>query len=103
MITDLNTAVVEEYLVPAIAEHAIRHLVVVAAVRDPRLDEWASAEIFDRPSLHLAGSAAAALAARERAALALTEVGAVVIDEPPERCAARLVDAYLDLKSSARW
>jgi len=103
VLTELNESVVEERLAPAVAQHALSHHIVVAAVSDPQLERWADGPIDGRESLHQAAAATRALAARERAAGLLSDLGATVIDAPPGECATRLVDAYLELKAGGAW
>ncbi len=98
-VTELHPTVVEESLAPVIAARTARHDVIVVSVRDPRLAEWVAAPVSDRAAMHLAAAAAGALEERDRARRLLEEVGAQVIDDVPGRCAERLVDAYLALRS----
>lgn len=104
VLTDLVESAVTEAILPALPILSRRHLVVVASVQDPAMQAWASGE--DETE---AGSAAFRQAAaislvqqRRRSAARLTAAGAVVIDAAPGELAARLVDAYLELKASGR-
>lgn len=103
VLTDLVESAVEEAILPALPVLARRHLVVVAAVQDPLVDEWArggghgaTSDAFRR------AAAVAALQQRRRSSARLAAAGAVVIDAPPGQLATQLVDQYLELKATGR-
>ncbi len=100
--TELNTSVVADTLLPALPLIVRHHVVVVCAVRDPEVVEWASLSPVDGDDARRRAAAVAALRDRDEAAAKLTAAGAVVVDEPAGRVAARLADTYLQIKSSGR-
>ena len=80
-----------------------RHLVVVAAVRDPAVHVWADGGSHDWASdAYRQAAAVGALNQRARAVARLRAAGAVVVDAEPGRLAVDLVDTYLELKASGR-
>lgn len=102
LLTDLVEQAVGESLLPALPLLSRHHIVIVAAVRDPDVERWASAPPADAEEAYRAAAAAAALEERERSVARLRSLGAVVVDEPPRLLAARLADTYLDLKARGR-
>ena len=101
LITTLDSGAVEEGLLPVLPRLLDRHVVVVASVRDPAMDELRSirgtaAETFR--------AAAAELALLDRAAVTaqLRSMGAEVVDEQPLELAPKLADMYIRLKASGR-
>ena len=99
LFTDLVEQAVGESLLPALPLLVRHHVVVVAAVRDPDVEVWATASPADADEAYRAAAATAALAERERTVARLRGLGVVVIDAPAGRLAAALADAYLDLKA----
>ena len=98
LLTALDPAAVEHSLLPTLAVLTRMHRVVVAAVRDPALEEMArvrsdAAEVFE------AAAAEHVLADRARTADLLQLVGADVIDAEPDQLPLALTDHYLDLKA----
>lgn len=75
-----------------------RHLVTIAAVRDPGLDRLARVVPTGADDVYAKAAATAAVAGRERAARRLTRLGAHVLDEPPSRLAVALTDDYVTIK-----
>lgn len=101
LITTLDSGAVEEGLLPVLPRLLDKHVVVVASVRDPALDELRSirgtaAETFR--------AAAAERALLDRAAVTaqLRSMGAEVVDEQPLELAPKLADMYIRLKASGR-
>jgi uncharacterized protein (DUF58 family) len=80
---------------------AARHLLVVAAVADPRLTELAAGRA-DAASVYQAAAAERALAGRAAVASALSRQGVLIADAVPERLPSVLADAYLSLKAAGR-
>ena len=103
LFTELNGAVVRDALIPALSAHAGRHVVIVVAISDPRLEAWATGAVTDSSELHRSAQAIRAIEERREAVAALEQMGVTVVDDVPGRCAERLVDAYFELKSSGRW
>ncbi len=103
VLTDLVEAVVEQALLPALPIITRRHLVVVAAVQDPAVQEWARGAAHEWPSeAYREAAAVSQLAQRARSVARLRAAGAVVVDAAPGRLATELVDTYLELKASGR-
>ncbi|MFE1103883.1 DUF58 domain-containing protein [Nocardiopsis alba] len=101
LLTDLNAAALEEGLLPRLPLLSSRHLLLVAAVRDPKVSEMA-AERGDSDALYRAASAERTLSERHRITAELRRSGAEVVDADPERIAPALADAYIDLKARGR-
>ncbi|MGQ0434488.1 MAG: DUF58 domain-containing protein [Microthrixaceae bacterium] len=99
LFTDLVEQAVGESLVPALPLLVRHHVVVVAAVRDPDVEAWATASPADADEAYRAVAATAALAERERTVAKLRGLGVVVIDAPAGQLASKLADTYLDLKA----
>jgi uncharacterized protein (DUF58 family) len=102
LLTDLVEQAVGESLLPALPVLTRSHLLVVAAVQDPQVRQWADRAPDDAESAYRQASAARTLRSRARSAARLRAAGAVVIDAPPDRMAGELGDAYLDLKAAGR-
>jgi uncharacterized protein (DUF58 family) len=78
-------------------------VVVVAAVQDPAVRDWAAGSLHQWPSeAYREAAAVNALAQRDRSVARLRAAGAVVVDAAPGRLAVELVDTYLELKASGR-
>lgn len=98
ILTDLNPSALEEGLMPVLARLTARHQVLLAAVRDPRIDELAAgradaAEVYD--------AAAAERSRNDRRAIAATlrSKGVDVVDAAPDDLAPALADRYLAMKA----
>jgi uncharacterized protein (DUF58 family) len=103
VLTDLVEAAVEQALLPALPIITRRHVVVVAAVQDPAVRDWAAGGRHRWPSeAYRQAAAVNSLVQRERSVARLRAAGAVVVDAAPGRLAVELVDAYLELKASGR-
>ncbi len=101
--TDLVETVVDDSLLPALAALTRTHLVMVAAVRDPDVTDWASQVDHAAASdVFRSAAAVAAIGARERTMARLREAGAVVVDARPGDLAVDVVDQYLELKTKGR-
>jgi uncharacterized protein (DUF58 family) len=101
LLTDLNTAAIEEGLLPRIPVLAARHRLLLAAVADPRLDQMA-AERGDAAAVYDAAAAERARSERAGISARLRRRGVEVVDAPPDRLPAALADAYLSLKAAGR-
>jgi uncharacterized protein (DUF58 family) len=101
LLTDLNPAAITESLLPHIPVLAARHLLLVGAVADPRVDELA-AQRGEARRVYAAAAAERARAERARISAVLQRRGVIVVDAPPERLPPALADAYLDLKAAGR-
>ncbi|MDP2292421.1 MAG: DUF58 domain-containing protein [Actinomycetota bacterium] len=103
VLTDLVEAVVEQALLPALPVLTRRHLVVVAAVQDPAVKEWAAGGAHQWASeAYREAAAVNAMHQRGRATARLRAAGAIVVDAEPGTLATELVDTYLMLKASGR-
>ncbi|WP_395104522.1 DUF58 domain-containing protein [Actinomadura sp. SCN-SB] len=101
LLTELNGAALEEGLLPLLPQLTSRHLVMLAAVGDPRVGEMAGAR-GDLASVYDAAAAERARAERRRLTAELRTHGVEVVDAPPEDLAPALADAYLALKAAGR-
>ncbi len=101
LLTSLESAAVEEGLLPVLGLLTRHHLVVVASVGDPRLDELAAGR---HEAYAVYGAAAAHRTFLDRAALVaeLTRSGVEVVEGHPDQLPPRLADRYLDLKATGR-
>lgn len=103
VLTDLVEAVVEQALLPALPVLTRRHLVVIAAVQDPAVKEWATGGAHQWASeAYREAAAVNAMQQRGRATARLRAAGAIVVDAAPGELATELVDTYLMLKASGR-
>lgn len=103
VLTDLVESAVEQALLPALPILTRRHLVVVAAVQDPAVKEWAAGGDHQWASeAYREAAAVNALHQRTRATARLRAAGAIVVDAAPGKLATELVDKYLEVKASGR-
>jgi uncharacterized protein (DUF58 family) len=103
VLTDLVESAVEQAILPALPILCRRHLVVVAAVQDPDMQQWAMPRAGAPASDAFRQAAAISMMQqRTRSSTRLSAAGAIVVDAPPGRLAAELVDTYLELKASGR-
>lgn len=102
LLTELSSEAMAETLVPALPLLLARHLVVVGSVADPEVETWRTAAPADADEAYRAAGAVTVRRARDRTAELLRGMGAVVIDAPPGELAARLADAYLEVKATGR-
>ncbi|HEV7935120.1 MAG TPA: DUF58 domain-containing protein [Actinomadura sp.] len=101
LLTELNTAAMEEGLLPLLPRLTARHLVMIAAVSDPRIGEMAASR-GDLAAVYDAAAAERARAERRRLTAELRRYGVEVVDAPPDEMAPALADAYLALKAAGR-
>jgi uncharacterized protein (DUF58 family) len=101
LLTDLNGAALEEGLLPVLPRLAGRHLVLVAAVSDPRVAAMAAAR-QDAEAVYDAAAAERLITERRAATARLRRHGVEVVDALPEDLAPALADAYLALKAAGR-
>ena len=103
VITDLVEAAVEQALLPALPILTRRHLVLVAAVQDLAVQQWAAGGQHAWAGDAFREAAAVGhLHQRSRAVARLRAAGATVVDAAPGRLAVEVVDAYLEIKASGR-
>ncbi|MEC5198005.1 uncharacterized protein (DUF58 family) [Arthrobacter sp. PL16] len=101
LLTSLDSGAVEEGLLPALPGLTERHVVVVASVRDPRLDEM-SADRSTAAATFRAAAAERALLDRAAVANQIRLLGAEVVDAVPAELPPQLADAYIRLKAAGR-
>jgi uncharacterized protein (DUF58 family) len=101
LLTGLDTAPVDEGLLPVLPQLTHRHEVLIASVADPRLDEMAQAR-GSLEGVYEAAAAEQARADRRRTAQRLGRHGVTVVDASPSALPPALADAYLALKASGR-
>jgi uncharacterized protein (DUF58 family) len=101
LLTELNPAAIEEGLLPLLPQLTARHLLMIAAVSDPRVGEMAGAR-GDLAGVYDAAAAERARADRRRLTAELKKFGVEVVDAPPQELAPALADAYLALKAAGR-
>lgn len=103
VLTDLVEAAVEQALLPALPIITRRHLVVVAAVQDPAVKQWAAGGDHQWASeAYREAAAVNVMHQRARATARLRATGAIVVDAAPGKLAIELVDKYLEVKASGR-
>ncbi|MFI6864583.1 DUF58 domain-containing protein [Streptomyces sp. NPDC050421] len=101
LLTSLDAAPVEEGLLPVLPRLTQRHTVLLAAVRDPHIEDMARAR-GTVDAVYEAAAGARAQAGRRRTADQLRRHGVVVVDATPDSLAPSLADAYLALKAAGR-
>lgn len=92
----------QDDLQPAIALLNRRHLVLIANLREPVLDELLARPIHDLAQARLYATCCHYLLQRERVREALRHHGSIVLDTPPHRLPAAIIDQYLDIKRGGR-
>ena len=104
LFTSLDTAPLEEGLLPALSALTSRHTVVLAAVADPRVEQMAAGGDGTDQVGEVYEQAAAERSRNERRRLTalLRRRGVEVVDEPPATFAPAVSDAYLSLKAAGR-
>ncbi|MEU3020261.1 MULTISPECIES: DUF58 domain-containing protein [unclassified Nocardiopsis] len=101
LLTDLNATSLEEGLLPRLPLLSAHHLLLVAGVRDPAVEEMAAGRGTPE-ALYRAASAERTLGERQRISRELRRMGAEVVDAGPEQIAPALADAYINLKAQGR-
>lgn len=101
LLTALEPSALREGLLPYLPTLAARHTVVLASVRDTRLDELARGR-GDALAVYDAASASQAVAERDRMTALVARSGVEVVDATPEEIAPKLADRYLALKAAGR-
>ena len=101
LLTSLDSGAVEEGLLPALPGLTGRHAVVVASVRDPRLEEM-TADRSTAAATFRAAAAERALLDRTAIADQIRLLGAEVVDAVPAELPPLLADAYIRLKAAGR-
>ncbi|WP_121747284.1 DUF58 domain-containing protein [Streptomyces sp. E2N166] len=101
LLTTLDSAPIEEGLLPVLPRLTQRHTVVLASVADPHISRMAKAR-GNTDAVYEAAAAAQAQAERDRIADQLRRHGVTIVDAIPDELAPALADAYLELKSAGR-
>jgi len=101
LLTSLDSGAVEEGLLPVLPALVARHVVVVAAVRDPELERRRTLR-GTASEVYRAAAAERALQQRETLKAELRSMGAEVVDAPPQELPPALADAYIRLKAAGR-
>jgi len=101
LFTSLDTAPLEQGLLPVLGSLTSRHTVLLAAVADPRVEELAlgggePTAVYDK------AAAERARTERRRLTAVLRRSGVEVVDAPPATFAPAVSDAYLSLKAAGR-
>jgi uncharacterized protein (DUF58 family) len=102
LLTDLSKTSIVESVLPQVPPLLRRNLVISASVSDPEVGGWATQSPSDPSEAFRKVSSVAALADRASTAKRLHLAGSAVVDAEPGFLAARLIDAYLDTKSTGR-
>jgi uncharacterized protein (DUF58 family) len=100
--TELVEQAVGESLLPALGLIARNHVVVIAAVQDPAVVDWAHGAATTDEDIYRKVAAIGALEERRRTVARLQRLGATVIDAPPRALPMQLADAYLRVKATGR-
>ena len=101
LFTSLDTAPLEQGLLPLLSSLTSRHTVLLAAVGDPRVDEMAAGS-GSVEAVYDAAAGERARGERGRLTALLRRRGVEVVDAPPETFAPAVSDAYLALKAAGR-
>lgn len=92
----------QDELRPAVALLSRRHLVLIANLREPIFDELLDRPIRDLAQAQLYAACCHYLLQRERVQEELRHLGGIILDTPPHRLPAAVVNRYLDLKCGGR-
>ncbi|MCY0903541.1 DUF58 domain-containing protein [Arthrobacter sp. H14-L1] len=101
LLTSLDSGAPEEGLIPMLGQLALRHLVVVASVRDPLLGRL-RIKRATASDIYRAAAAERALLDRETLAGLLRRQGVEVVDAEPHELPSKLADLYIRLKAAGR-
>src|SRR4051794_9970915 len=101
LFTTLDRPALEEGLLPSLASLTSRHMVVLASVGDPRVEEMVAAR-SEISAVYDAAAAERHRGDRRRTTSLLRTRGVEVVDAPPETFAPAVADAYLALKAAGR-
>jgi uncharacterized protein (DUF58 family) len=101
LLTSLDTASINEGLLPELRQLTRKHTVILASVADPRIAELAGAR-GSANAVFAAASAELSLSVRRRTADELSRIGVDVVDAVPLDFSPALADRYLALKAQGR-
>lgn len=99
IITELADEAMQQTLLPALPLITREHAVVVASVQDPAVAALRDTQPTQATEAYAAAAAGRVLSDRARAASRLRQLGAQVVDAPPDELASQLADLYLDVKA----
>ncbi|AVZ73358.1 DUF58 domain-containing protein [Streptomyces lunaelactis] len=101
LLTSLDTAPIEEGLLPVLPQLTKRHTVLVASVADPHIEQMSNSR-GTVEAVYEAAAGTQSQAQRRRTAEQLQRHGVTVVDATPDNLAPALADAYLALKAAGR-
>lgn len=101
LVTPLDSAAIQEGLIPILPVLAKRHVVLVAAVADPELDEMAENRSASDEAFIAASAETQKLRNRKMVQL-LNRYGADVVEAQPDDLPMAVGDMYLRLKAAGR-
>lgn len=101
LLTSLESAAVEEGLLPVVRQLTDRHQVVVASVTDPQVTAMAQGR-GDAYAVYGAAAAERAFLDRSAVTAELARAGVEVVDAPPQQLPPQLADRYLALKAAGK-
>jgi uncharacterized protein (DUF58 family) len=101
LLTSLDTASINDGLLPELRQLTRKHTIILASVADPRIAELATAR-GSANAVFAAASAELSLSVRRRTADELSRIGVEVVDAVPVDFAPALADRYLALKAQGR-
>ena len=78
------------------------NLVLIANLREPALDELLTQPVQDLPQAQLYATVCHYLLGRERVQEDLRHCGGILLDAPPQKLPAAMINQYLDLKRGGR-
>jgi uncharacterized protein (DUF58 family) len=102
LFTSLDTAPLEQGLLPVLSSLTSRHTLVLASVADPRIEQMAADRSGTVEGAYDVASAERARSERRRLTSLLRLRGVEVVDAPPASFAPAVSDAYLSLKAAGR-
>ena len=102
LFTALDTAPLEEGLLPVLGSLTSRHTLLLASVADPRIEQMAADRSGTLEAAYDVASAERARSERRRLTALLRRRGVEVVDAPPDSFAPAVSDAYLSLKAAGR-
>jgi len=100
--TDVIDRTASEALVVHVGSLRPRHLPLVVTLRNPELDRVADSRPATVSQAYRKAAAEELLAARDSAIAQMRRGGAIVLDVPPDRASATVVEKYLELKRLGR-
>lgn len=101
LITSLDAGAAEEGLIPLVTNLSQKHVVVVAAVRDPAVDQ-ARHDRSSTTATYRAAAAEHALNRRAAITAVVKQAGVEVVDAAPLDLPPHLADMYIKLKAAGR-